>query len=198
MNKLSTRTLVLRVLSVLLVCSIVMPASTVWAQSAPPEVVCVPATALNPLIPHDTWSGLEITLKGTAHDVDGDNTLSTYEWDFGDGSPVEAGVVVDPYAIEARHAYIGSIGDLFVASLTVADAGGESSVDQYLIQIKDGTKLEVRVNVAIDEGLWRLHKDQVRTTASDGTVLGYWHYPPLSPGQWTVAATGASTEAFEI
>jgi hypothetical protein len=38
-------------------------------------VICVPASALNPAVPHDTWSGLEITLKGTAHDPDGDGTL---------------------------------------------------------------------------------------------------------------------------
>ena len=50
-----------------------------------------------------------------------------------------------------------------------------------------------RLNVAIDEGLWRLHKDQNRGTLPDGTPYGYWPY-----GGNTTASTGASTEAFEI
>jgi hypothetical protein len=161
--------------------------------AGPPEVVCVPASGLNPTVPHDTWSGRYVTLKGTAHDPDGDATMVTYEWDFGDGSPVETGAVTDPYAIGIQHSYVGNIGDLFVASLTVTDTSGETGTDYYLIEIKDGTDQTVQVNVAIDEGLWRLHTDMVRGTLADGTPYGYWLYDP-----WPVAATGASTEAFEI
>ena len=98
------------------------PGATTYAQGTPPKVVCVPASALNPAVPHDTWSGLEITLKATAHDADGDGTLATYEWDFGDGSPPVTGTVSDPYAIEARHTYTGNGGDIFVATLTVTDS----------------------------------------------------------------------------
>jgi len=190
MKKLFSITMALVFVSVLAFGSLATPG---FAQSSPPKVVCVPATALNPAIPHDTWSGLEITLKGTAHDPNGDGTLTTYEWDFGDFSPVEKGPVPDPYAIEARHTYEGNVGDLFVATLTVTDDTGDTGNDTYLVKIKDGTDQEVQVNVAIDEGLWRLHKDQVRGTLSDGTPYGYWPY-----GGNSVAATGASTEAFEI
>ena len=168
-------------------------ALTAQAYAAPPKVVCVPAMALNPVVPHDTWSGLGITLKGTAHDPDGDGTLATYEWDFGDGSSVVTGAVTDPYVIEATHIYIGSVGDLFVATLTVTDLGTETGTDQYLVEIKDGSDITAKVNVAIDEGLWKLHKDQVRGTLPDGTPYGNWPYDSNS-----VAATGASTEAFEI
>jgi PKD repeat protein len=177
---------------VLAMVAVVAPAPRVQAQGSPPEVVCVPASALNPAVAHDTWSGRQIALKGTAHDPEGDGTLATYEWDFGDGSPVEAGTVSDPYAIEARHIYVGSIGDLFVATLTVTDEDGNSGSDQYLIKIGDGTALTIRVNVAIDEGLWRLHKDLVRGDLG-GTAYGYWPF-----GSNSVAATGASTEAFEV
>ena len=172
---------------------IVVTVSTAHAAAGPPEVVCVPASALNPAVPHDTWSGLEITLKGTAHDPDGDANLNMYEWDFGDGSPPISGPITDPYAIEAKHTYVGSIGDLFVATLTVTDTSGETGSDQYLVEIKDGSDLTVKGNVAIDEGLWRLHKDQLRGTFPDGADYGYWDY-----GGHPVAATGASTEAFEI
>lgn len=173
--------------------AISMPSNVAQAAGGPPSVVCVPASALNPAVPHDTWSGLEISLKGTAHDPDGDHTLATYVWDFGDGSPVETGTVTDPYAIEARHTYVGNIGDLFVATLTVTDTSGETGSDHYLVEIKDGAEQAVQVNVAIDEGLWRLHKDQNRGTFTDGAPYGYWPY-----GGNSVAATGASTEAFEI
>jgi hypothetical protein len=190
MKKLCSITLALVFVLVLAFGSLANPG---FAQSSPPMVVCVPATALNPAIPHDTWSGLEITLKCTAHDPDGDATLATYEWNFGDGSSVETGAGINPYAIEARHTYVGNVGDLFVASLTVTDNTGETGSDTYLVQIKDGTDLGVQVNVAIDEGLWRLHKDQERKTLPDGTPYGFWSY-----GWNEVASTGASTEAFEI
>jgi hypothetical protein len=153
--------------------------------AAPPNVVCVPSTAINPTVPHDTWNGLETTLKGTAHDTDGDSTLATYEWDFGDGSPVETGTVTSPYIIEARHVYTGTIGNMYVARLTVTDSDGESGTDEYLVEIKDISDLRVRVNVAIDEGLWRLHKDQVRDTLPDGTPYGYWPYSEIDDTLWT-------------
>ena len=167
--------------------------SVALAQSDPPQVVCVPATALNPTVPHDTWSGLEITLKGTAHDPNGDGTLATYEWDFGDGSATVTGAVTDPYAIEASHTYVGNIGDTFIATLRVMDTDGQTGSDQYLVKIMDGADVAVPVNVAIDEGLWRLHKDMVRGTLGDGTPEGHWPY-----GGNSVAATAGSTEAFEI
>ena len=51
-------------------------------------VKTVPWVSTNPLIPHDTWSGKQVTLKGTA-DVQGANIQ--YTWDYGDGSPVTTG-----------------------------------------------------------------------------------------------------------
>ena len=125
------------------------------AAAAPPIVKTVPWVATNALIPHDTWSGKAIRLKGTA-DVQG--TSIEYTWDFGDGSPVQTGTVANRYAIEASHAYTGNVGDVFAARLTVQDtASGETGSANYYVQIRD-RDLEVEVNVAIDEGLWYLHK----------------------------------------
>jgi hypothetical protein len=182
-----------RLVSVLAIMSVALAGLVAGAAAAQPQVVCVPASALNPAVPHDTWSGLEIGLRGTAHDPDGDATLATYEWDFGDGSPVWTGTVTNPYAIGAWHTYVGSIGDLFIATLTVTDTSGESDMDQYLVEIKDGTDLTVRTNVAIDKGLWRLHTDQARGIFADGAPYGFWPY-----GGNPVASTSAATEAFEI
>ena len=192
MNKFGFPTMAAALTAVIIFVYLLVPGSVAIASSSPPDVVCVKALPLNPAVPHDTWSGQEITLKCTAHDPDGDFTLDTYEWDFGDGSPTEGGEVTDPYVIEARHAYVGSIGDLFIATLTVTDLGGESGSGQYLVEIKDGTDLTVRVNVAIDEGLWRLHKDMQRGTLVDGTPYGQLPYFQ------SVAATASGTEAFEI
>ena len=56
----------------------------VAALAQTPGVKTVPWVASNPLIPHDSWSGKQVTLKGTP-DVQGASIL--YTWDFGDGSP---------------------------------------------------------------------------------------------------------------
>ena len=63
----------------------------------------------NPLVPHDTWSGKQITLKGTS-DVQGANIQ--YTWDFGDGSPVVNGTVADQYVIEMDYdeRFVGDVG----------------------------------------------------------------------------------------
>jgi len=67
------------------------------AFAAAPVVKTVPWVASNPLIPHDTWSGKSIQLKGTC---DRQGASLSWTWDFGDGSPVAIGTVTNMYAIE--------------------------------------------------------------------------------------------------
>lgn len=161
--------------------------------AAPPVVKTVPWAATNPLIPHDTWSGKEITLKGIA-DVQGLNIQ--YTWDFGDGSSVATGTVTNRYAIEAKHTYTGNPDDVFTARLTVMNTGtGETGSKEYFVIIRDKT-LDVEVNVAIDEGLWYLHKTQRRTTEG-GVDFGDWLSGGLaSSGYYGV--TAADVNAFEV
>ena len=59
----------------------------VAAFAIPPVVKTVPWVASTPLIPHDTWSGRSVRLKGTS---DQQGATIQYSWDFGDGSPVTA------------------------------------------------------------------------------------------------------------
>ena len=158
--------------------------TTASIENAVPVVVCVPWQGDEDL-PHLTWSGEEITLKGTVIDIDAE----TYEWDFGDGSGTETGTVTDPYAIEARHTYTGADGTLYVTTLTVWDEDGAYDSDTYLVIIADKT-LEVESDVAIDEGLWWLHKQQNRYTDAD-IDFGYWQT------SYRVAHTGAAVQAFE-
>src|SRR5262245_179046 len=61
------------------------------AFAVPPVVKTVPWVATNSLIPHDTFAGKAITLKGTS-DIAG--VTIQYTWDFGDGSAVQTGTVV--------------------------------------------------------------------------------------------------------
>jgi len=166
------------------------------ASPAPPVVKTVPWAANNPLVPHPTYSGKTVTLKGTCDQSGAD---VNWTWDFGDGSPVVAGIVSDRYVIEATHAYTGLAGTVFTARLTVQNTTtGATGTQTYFVQIENQT-LEVEANVAIDEGLWWLHKSQVRST-SGGLEYGNWYYgTPYGDYAnlgWT-SCTAANLNAFE-
>jgi hypothetical protein len=153
------------------------------AQAVPPVVKVVPWVATNTLIPHDTYATKAIRLKGTS-DVSGANIQWT--WEFGDGTPVAAGIVSNPYIIEATHTYAGPVGTVFTARLTVQNTTtGESANTPYYVRMQNRT-LDVEVNVAIDEGLWYLHKNVTRSGNQ-----GYW-------GSYTGPATAANVNAFFV
>jgi phage-related protein len=168
-------------------------------NGAAPHVVCVPFHGTMALVPHDAWIGKEITFKGTAHDADGDSTMSQFRWNFADGYSTGWVNGVNPYAIEARHTYTGEMADgtpygngkYFTASLEVKGTDGLVGQDTYFVLIGESTP-ELRANVAIDEGLWWLHKLQVRDTYAGNVPYGYWAV------DHPVSNTGAVTEAFEV
>ncbi len=133
-------------------------------------VKTVPWVPSDSTIPHDTYSGKTVTLKGTCN-VAGPTIQWT--WDFGDGSAVASGTVTDNYDVEAQHAYTGADGMLYTARLTVLDTSTSETASKPYYVIVHTKALQVEVNVAIDEGLWYLHKDMTRW--NDGTFdLGYW------------------------
>jgi murein DD-endopeptidase MepM/ murein hydrolase activator NlpD len=190
------------IIGLLLLSTLSMIAPQVKAlPGVPPEVVCVPFHGQLAAVPHDTWIGRVTILKGTAHDKDGDGTMTTYKWDFGDGYSTDWMSGVNPYVIEAKHTYTGTMADgtpyasgkYFTAWLYVKDNDGLEGKDSYFIAIRDKT-LDVEVNVALDNGLWWLHKQQTRGTYGDGTEYGYWY----SSYGYHVSFTAASTEAFEL
>lgn len=166
------------------------------ASPAPPVVKTVPWAANNPLVAHPTYSGKTVTLKGTCDQSGAD---VKWTWDFGDGSPVAVGTVSDRYVIEAKHAYTGPAGTGFTARLTVQNTTtGMTGTQTYFVQIENQT-LEVEANVAIDEGLWWLHKSQVRST-SGGLEYGNWYYstPYGNYANLNAAScTAANVNAFE-
>ena len=155
-----------------------------------PLVVCVPWQFSGGVeVPHHTWSGKAIRLKGI---VKGGIGTLTYTWKFGDGTPDATGTVTNKYVIEATHTYTGAEGATFNATLTVEDAQGNTHTDTYPVAILPAASLDTKKDVAIDEGLWWLHKNQTRDTASynDGKWSSY--------GSYYGSVTGSALQTFLI
>jgi len=166
----------------------------VTAFAVPPVVKTVPWVASNPLIPHDTWSGKSIRLKGTC-DMQG--ATIQYTWDFGDGTPVAIGTVANMYVIEASHIYTGPVGTIYTARLTVQNTStGETGNSPYYVAIRN-QMLDTEVNVAIDEGLWYLHKNMFRFN-SGGVDFGDWYSGSSNANLTAFATSAANTHAFLV
>jgi len=158
--------------------------------SPDPAVAAVPWAFSGGIeIPHDTWSGKEITLKAVAWTK---RTPISYTWDFGDGSAPVTGTTSNPYIdIQTKHTYNGVEGAPFIATVTVTDADGNTGSDQYLVRIRAQSQ-DIEINIAIDNGLWYLHRQQLRST-SGGALFGSWQY-----SSYINHITGSSVQAFEI
>jgi PKD domain len=145
-----------------------------YALAVQPEAKTVPWVPSNPLLPHDAVSGEATRLKGTSS-VQG--ATIEYSWNPGDGSPLVVGTVTNQYSVEATHTYTGAPGTVFTATLTLEDTStGESDSANYFVALQSKT-LETEVNIAIDEGLWYLHKTMVRSTLpgpAGSMAAGWW------------------------
>src|SRR5512140_1079937 len=184
MPKFSIRTVSLAV-AILLAVIILFSAPTATAQTI--TVKTVPWVATNPLVPHDTWDGKLITLKGTCDQTGGD---VQYTWDFGDGTTPAVGIVgTKNYDVEATHTYTGyPVGTVFTARLTVLNlTTGATGSKEYYVAMR-AKALQTEVNVAIDEGLWELHRVMTRYD-----TRGDW-----STWSWAYGLQGANLNAFEV
>ena len=168
------------------------------ASTAQSKVICVPWQPSNPTIPHFTYDGAEITLKGIAR-----NGPSEYRWDFGDGNSTAWTSVTDSYNLGVKHTYTGSVGQLFIATLYGRDGSGNESQDQYPVEIyqssdlSDPDQLDVRINMSIDEGLWYLHTTMIRDSYGTGSP-GYGQPYGLWSDPYPVAAVGTAVDAFQL
>ncbi len=164
--------------------------------AADPEAICVPWKNDQNLY-HSTYDGAQVTLKGISR-----GTATEYKWVFGDGNETGWMAIGNPYNLEADHIYSGGIGTKFNATLWVRN-GAQTDSDTYKIRILESTDLtipshlKVRVDMAIDEGLWYLHKNIVRSTFAAGAPgygqkYGYWN----DPGGYPLGATGTALNAF--
>jgi RHS repeat-associated protein len=140
-------------------------------------------------LPHETYPGKNVRLKAVARGVP---IPFEYTWDFGDGSAPLAQTVSDAapvYNLEAIHAYNGAENTPFTATVRVTLSDGTVLSDTYSLLLRP-KNLDTEVNVAIDEGLWWLHQNQVRATGSDSIEYGSWRS--------YVAASASAVQAFGI
>ncbi|MBK9140287.1 MAG: PKD domain-containing protein [Verrucomicrobia bacterium] len=156
-------------------------------------VACVPWRIINGVEqPHETFSGKEVTLKAVARNLP---LPFDYIWNFGDGTGSvtnTATTVAQAYALEARHVYSGTEGTPFYATITVVLTNGVTLGDTYPLVLRPKS-LTTEMNVAIDEGLWYLHKIQTRTDGDGQNLSGHW------PAEGhTVNPTASAIQAFGI
>jgi hypothetical protein len=195
---------ILSIIAVFVLLVVMLPVATAPASAAsPPQAICVPWQPTNPSIPHYTYSGKAITLKAIAR-----GTCTQFRWDYGDGSPVMAWTnIANSYNLGVTHTYTGAVGQSFIATVYVRDgASGTPVSDTYPITIFDASdpsvssNLDVKVNIAIDEGLWYLHNNLNRYSFAAGASgygqpYGYWTEDRYG---FTSAATGADINAFQM
>jgi hypothetical protein len=156
------------------------------AVAVVPVVKTVPVDPANAATAHTACPSTLITLKGTS---DQQGATIMYDWDFGDGSAHATGIVTNRYDVQATHTYTGSNLQNFTAILKITDTlTSDHASKNYPVQMVNPCNLAARANIAIDEGLWYLHKIMWRTTSgatagSAGSIpIGGWDIQPGSPG----------------
>ena len=164
------------------------------SMAAAPKVVTVPWRG--PLdLPHETYNGKQIHLKGVAHNL---AVGATASWNPGDGTGPFA-VTPGPdasgsdYDLGIVHTYPDSAaGTPFTATLTVCN-GADCASDTYKVVVRDRS-LGVEINIGIDEGLWNLHRNQTRNSASTDDGRFVWSSSYSRDGMVTASAV----QAFQI
>ena len=181
--------------------------------STPPTAMTVPFQAASPTVPHTSWSGNPVTLKGTMTSPAWGTDSFTYDWDPGDGGAHCIGAVTNQYDVECTHTYTGAVGNVFVAVLNVTDTttGLVAPVSNCPLSITQGAcyytslnnpppNLAVEVNNAIDNGLWYLHKYMKHTTSGYGAPIGNWQSVGGNADSISAGGTGVDAQncaAFE-
>ena len=192
------------------------------------QAITVPWVPANPAIAHPTYTGAAHTVKGIARYLPTTGTNS-FMWNFGDGTAATAWTdMVDAthlvvttygtrtaYNLGVAHAYSGAVGQTFIATLSVRNSANLTDVKTavYRVQIKDSqalpaaapynldtAKMDVRIDMAVDQGLWYLHTTMNRATYAEGSPGYVQPYGFWSSGTLSVALAGNCTavDAFEI
>ncbi|TPW12517.1 MAG: hypothetical protein FD127_2593 [Acidimicrobiaceae bacterium] len=160
----------------------------------PSGVVAVPWLGTESL-PHQVTPGGALVLQAVATlagTLDSPVALKSATWDPGDGSGPTSISVANSLALELNHVYTGAVGQPFTAIISVVDGGNNVHTDTFKVVIGPNDR-ETKVNMAIDKGLWNLHKRMQRTT-SDGQLSGFW----TGFSSYHMAASAGVLQAFQI
>jgi VCBS repeat-containing protein len=158
-----------------------------------PKAVTVPWLGA-PAQPHQVFSTGSLVLQGTVR-IDPSFTITAASWNPGDGTgAVALSAPFDPRALELTHIYTAADGTPFTAILSVTVSNGTVSktvTDTFKVIVRNKT-LDVEANMAIDKGLWYLHKQLQLGASIGGIAQGNW-----TTGN-TTAATSSAVQAFLI
>ena len=167
-------------------------------QAQTPIANTVPFLSSQPTVPHTSWSGNAVTLKGTLTSSAFGTHTFTYDWNPGDGSKHCTGTVTNQYDIECAVTYTGAVGSLYIAVLTITDTTNSqvspvsncppgsftAGACYYTSLYAPPPNLPIEVNNAIDRGLWYLHTNMARFVTTGGAQAGNW---PTGNVAWTGA-----------
>jgi len=136
-----------------------------------------------------TLSGQTVTLTGSFDASYLGSPDKQYEWDFGDGSPVQVGTPTST-TVTVTHNYVGSPGDTFVATFRIWVNGivGEWESDTVNIMIN-------RIPVADANGPYEvtagdtIHLDGSGSYDPDGTIVNW---------EWDIDNDGTYDTSGEI
>ncbi len=134
------------------------------------NVLTVPWVPATPTIAHTTYpinpaTEVTITLGATVPSAVGSSDSFMVNWHFGDGSADVSFALTNPYDISTTHQYPPSAapGTAWTAVVTVTDTTNSTSGTANYYVTQSQNSLSARVNVAIDNGLWYMHKSMWRT-----------------------------------
>ncbi len=144
----------------------------------------------DPNLAHQVFDGGTLILQGVAI-VPVGNTLTAATWDPGDGTGPVAIPFTNARDLELSHVYHGVNNQPYLATLSVTDNTGATSSDTFRVVVAT-KKLDVEVNMAIDSGLWYLHKREVLSSVN-GVPTGSW----IDGSSNRAATTGSAVQAFE-
>ncbi len=148
--------------------------------------------------PHIAFPYRLITLKAALLDPE-PGAEYVWRWDVrGDGLVIREGPVERPEAIEVVAAYGDAPERYYPAKISVFKRAGGTLVlageDIYPVLLLPETR-ETRAAVAIDEGLWYLHKQLLRGIVN-GVPSGMYEAPPFHVLDFDLVYLAAALEAF--